>query len=111
MESKGLFPKTDGQKHKDSYELDDLGFLVSLESWSWDFVDRFAHEEGIFFITQVHRELIHYAREFFLSRGRSPMPPEYSRQINQSVKRIHELFPKGLMSIHRLAGLPQPKSC
>lgn len=101
----------DSPSQESSFLLDDMGFLVLTESWSQDFLDRFAWEEGIPSITEAHRSLVNYAREFFLQRGRSPMPPEYARHARCSMKRIHELFPKGLMSIHRLAGLPQPKSC
>lgn len=93
------------------YELDDMGFLAAIQSWSPEFLERFALEEGIPVVTEAHRVLVNYAREFFLQRGRSPMPPEYARYACCGMKRIHELFPKGLMSIHRLAGLPQPKSC
>lgn len=111
MKCETPFTSRDVPPRESSYALDDMGFLVATESWSPDFLDRFAGEEGISSITEAHRSLVNYAREFFLERSRSPIPPEYARKARCSVKRLHELFPKGLMSIHRLAGLPQPKSC
>lgn len=93
------------------YELDDMGFLVSPDRWDRGFVRWLASDEGIVLVTEAHWSLIEYARTHFLQYGNSPMPPQYARYSGTSVKRIYELFPKGLMSIHRLAGLPQPKSC
>jgi TusE/DsrC/DsvC family sulfur relay protein len=93
------------------YEVDDMGFLGSPDRWDRGFVDWLASEEEISFVSPAHWSLIEYARSFFLQNGNSPTPPQYARHSGTSVKRIHDLFPKGLMSVHRLAGLPQPKSC
>lgn len=111
MENEGSCIDEGSSQEESHYQLDDMGFLVSPEQWAPGFVERFAGEEGIGLLTGSHWSLIKYARSFFLTNGRSPMPPEYARQIGQSIRRIQELFPKGLLSIHRLAGLPQPKSC
>lgn len=111
MKGEGGFVCRDGSSQERSYALDDMGFLVSMDSWSADFLDRFAGEEGISSVTEAHRGLINYAREFFLENGRSPMPHEYAKKAHCSNKEIYELFPKGLVSIHRLARLPQPKNC
>lgn len=100
-----------GSPGENFYELDDMGFLASVEKWTPDFVELFACEEGISKVTESHRALINYARDYFLEKGRSPMPPDYARRLGQSIRCIQGLFPKGLMSIHRLAGLPQPKTC
>lgn len=98
-------------REESHYELDDMGFLVSPDRWDREFVKWLASEEGIPVITEAHWSLIEYARSYFLQNCNSPTPPQYARHSGTTVKRIYELFPKGLMSIHRLAGLPQPRSC
>jgi TusE/DsrC/DsvC family sulfur relay protein len=94
-----------------AFDVDDGGFLKDLDRWEEAFVGCFAAEEGIDVLTPVHWKLIRYARSFFQENEKSPMPHQYSTYARMTVKTIHHFFPKGLMSIHRLAGLPQPKTC
>jgi TusE/DsrC/DsvC family sulfur relay protein len=99
------------RRGKSAYDLDDAGFLKDLDEWEEAFVGYFAEEEGIDALTPVHWKLIRYARSFFQQYGKSPMPPQYAMYAQITVKKMHDFFPRGLMSIHRLAGLPQPKTC
>lgn len=93
------------------YELDEAGFLRDSASWDESFPQQYAQEELCPGLEAEHWSLIRFARRYFLEHGQAPMPPEYAKHTRMSVGAICKLFPRGLISIARLAGLPQPKSC
>lgn len=103
--------KTVDDKGARAYQLDDSGFIV--DPWAWDegIARKYAQQESCPRLQDDHWRLILFARQHFLARGQAPMPPDYAKYANMSVGQICGLFPRGLMSIARLAGLPQPKSC
>jgi len=98
-------------KDQPVYDVDSSGFLMNPGQWDDAYVDKFAGEEGIEGLTPIHWKLIKFARSFYKEHGGSPMPPAYSRFSGMSVRKLYTFFPKGLMSIRRPAGLPQPKNC
>ena len=98
-------------KNQQVYDVDSGGFLMNPGEWDDTYVKIFASEEGIKELTPLHWKVIRFARSFYKEHGGSPMPPAYSRFSGMSVRKLCTFFPKGFMSIRRLAGLPQPRNC
>jgi sulfur relay (sulfurtransferase) DsrC/TusE family protein len=93
------------------YPLDDGGFLLDIHCWDEGFVERYAPWEIEGAVTPKHLDLIRFARSHFLRHRKAPMPHDYARHGRLTIRAIHDLFPGGLISLTRLAGLPQPKNC
>lgn len=98
-------------KGEKAYQLDEAGFIVDPRTWDEGFAMKYFQQESCPRLEDDHWRLILFARQHFLAHCHAPMPPDYARYANTSVGRICGLFPRGLMSIARLAGLPQTKSC
>jgi TusE/DsrC/DsvC family sulfur relay protein len=92
--------------------FDNEGFFEHFEDWSEESFEELAREGGIERITDGHRQVIRFLREFYAYNGRAPLNNELRRGTAMSLLELDGLFPQGLrMGARRLAGLPNPKTC
>jgi tRNA 2-thiouridine synthesizing protein E len=92
--------------------FDPEGFLIDPSQWSEEMADLLARESGIEHLEETHWQVIHFIREYYLQNGRSPLHRELKKGIAMSLLEIESLFPGGIkQGAHRLAGLPNPKTC
>jgi len=92
--------------------FDDEGFFVAFEDWSEEVFEALAHESGISQITDQHRHVIHFLRDFYAYNGRAPLNNELRKGSGISLLELERLFPEGLKhGARRLSGLPNPKTC
>jgi TusE/DsrC/DsvC family sulfur relay protein len=92
--------------------FDPEGFFEDFEDWSEEIFEALARESGISPITDRHRRVIGYLREFYAYNGRAPLNNELRRGTGMSLLELDNLFPGGLKEgARRLSGLPNPKTC
>jgi TusE/DsrC/DsvC family sulfur relay protein len=92
--------------------FDDEGFFENFEDWSEEIFEALAGESGISLITDRHRQVVRFLREFYAYNGRAPLNNELRKGIVMSLLELDGLFPEGLRKgARRLAGLPNPKTC
>lgn len=91
--------------------LNDEGYLVDAGQWSPAICQALAEDVGIE-LTAKHWEVINYAREDFVTTGKSPGLRRIASHTSFAIKDLYRLFPKGPGKlIARVAGTPKPKSC
>ena len=92
--------------------FDDEGFFDDFEDWSEEIFEALAHESGISLITDRHRQVVRFLREFYAYNGRAPLNNELRKGTGMSLLELDSLFPGGLKKgARRLSGLPNPKTC
>jgi tRNA 2-thiouridine synthesizing protein E len=92
--------------------FDAEGFFEDFEDWSVEVFEILAGESGISPITDQHRQVVHFLREFYAINGRSPLNNQLRKATGMSLLELDGLFPEGLrQGARRLSGLPNPKSC
>lgn len=92
--------------------FDDEGFFESFEDWSEDLFEELARESGIAPVTDRHRRVIRFLREYYAYNARSPLNNQLRTGTGMSLLELNGLFPEGIkMGARRLAGLPNPKTC
>ena len=53
--------------------FDEEGFLVNPEDWTQDLAEALAGEAGIPELTDRHRHILRFIRDFYLQNGRAPL--------------------------------------
>ena len=92
--------------------FDGEGFFDDFEDWSEEVFEALACESGISPLTDRHRQVVRFLREFYAYNGRAPLNNELRKGIGMSLLELNRLFPEGLkQGARRLAGLPNPKTC
>lgn len=92
--------------------FDREGFLVKPEDWSPGLALLLAGEAGMTGLGQAHWKIIGFLRDYYLSRGKSPLNQELRQGAGLSLLEIEGLFPGGIkQGARRLAGLPNPRGC
>ncbi len=92
--------------------FDSEGFFWEAEDWSEEVAVILAGESGIENLTEAHRKVLHFFREYYLYHGRAPMNRHLKHGTGMNLGEIESLFPEGIrLGARRLAGLPNPKSC
>lgn len=95
-----------------SYEVDEDGFLQSLDSWNKDWVEYVKEEEGISDVTDEHWKVINMLQEYYEKNGIAPMVRILSKVTGFKLKYIYELFPSGPgKGACKMAGLAKPTGC
>jgi TusE/DsrC/DsvC family sulfur relay protein len=95
-----------------TYEVDEDGFLQSLESWNKDWVEYVKVEEGITDVTDEHWKVINMLQEYYEKNGIAPMVRILSKVTGFKLKYIYELFPSGPgKGACKMAGLAKPTGC
>ena len=93
-------------------ELDEDGFLVTLDQWNEDVAKFLAKEEGVEELTEDHWKLINYLKGYFAEYGIAPMVRKMTKESGFSLKEIYDLFPSGpAKGACKVAGLPKPTGC
>jgi tRNA 2-thiouridine synthesizing protein E len=92
--------------------FDDEGFFDDFEEWSEEIFEALAHESGMPLITDQHRQVIRFLRDFYAYNGRAPLHNELRKGTGMTLLELDNLFPEGLKKgARRLSGLPNPKTC
>jgi dissimilatory sulfite reductase related protein len=92
--------------------FDDEGFFESFEEWSEGTFEELARESGLPSITEQHRQVVRFLREYYAYNGRAPLNNQLRKGTGISLLELDDLFPGGIkMGARRLAGLPNPKTC
>ena len=93
-------------------ELDEDGFLVTLDQWNEDVARYLAKEEGDEELCEDHWKLINYLKGYFAEYGIAPMVRKMTKESGYSLKEIYDLFPSGpAKGACKVAGLPKPTGC
>ena len=93
-------------------ELDEDGFLVTLDQWNEDVARYLAKEEGVEDLNEDHWKIINYLRGYFAEYGIAPMVRKMTKESGYSLKEIYDLFPSGpAKGACKVAGLPKPTGC
>ena len=93
-------------------ELDEDGFLVTLDQWNEDVARYLAKEEGVEELNEDHWKIINYLKGYFAEYGIAPMVRKMTKESGYSLKEIYDLFPSGpAKGACKVAGLPKPTGC
>lgn len=93
-------------------EVDEDGFMIDPEVWNEELVKVFAKMEDISELTDDHRKVINYLRDYWKKFGTAPMIRKLCKDTGFSLKEIYELFPSGpAKGACKMAGLPKPTGC
>jgi tRNA 2-thiouridine synthesizing protein E len=93
-------------------ELDEDGFLVTLDQWNEDVARYLAKEEGVEELNEDHWKLINYLKGYFAEYSIAPMVRKMTKESGYSLKEIYDLFPSGpAKGACKVAGLPKPTGC
>jgi len=98
--------------------LDEDGFLVNPNDWSTQVAEYFSAADGVL-LTDLHWQVIQFARDYYRSFGIGPMPKVIVKMLNRqlgceeySIKMLYSLFPETpARRICKYAGTPQPAGC
>ncbi|MFH0728268.1 MAG: TusE/DsrC/DsvC family sulfur relay protein [Pseudomonadota bacterium] len=115
-ESSGEGASSAGPRFREILErrilFDDEGFFTDFEDWSEAVFAVLAAESGISPLTDSHRRVVRFFRDYYACNGRAPMNREVREGIAMSILELERLFPEGIKKgARRLAGLPNPKTC
>jgi tRNA 2-thiouridine synthesizing protein E len=92
--------------------FDDDGFFDDFEDWSEEIFEALARESGMSLITDQHRQVVRFLRDFYAYNGRAPLNNELRKGTGTSLRELDCLFSGGLKNgARRLSGLPNPKTC
>ncbi|MCU0603791.1 MAG: TusE/DsrC/DsvC family sulfur relay protein [Desulfobacterales bacterium] len=92
--------------------FDDEGFFEDFKSWSEAVFEVLAHESGMAVVTDRHRQVVRFLRDFYAYNGRAPLNNQLRQGTGMRLLELEGLFPEGLkQGARRLAGLPNPKTC
>ena len=97
---------------------DAQGYLLNVQDWQESMIPLLAEQEDIS-LTEQHREVIRFVREFYLEFNTSPAIRMLVKAITQKYgedrgnsRYLYRLFPKGpAKQATKLAGLPKPVRC
>ncbi len=88
------------------------GFFNDFYDWSEETFEILAGESGVVSITEQHRQVVRFLREFYAYHGRGPLNRQIKEGVGLSTLEVQQLFPEGIkQGARRLAGLPNPKTC
>jgi tRNA 2-thiouridine synthesizing protein E len=92
--------------------FDEEGFFESFEDWSEEVFVALANESGLVPVTERHRQVVRFLRDYYAANGRAPLNNQIRKGTGMSLLELEGLFPDGIkMGARRLAGLPNPKTC
>lgn len=92
--------------------FDNEGFFLDFDDWSEAVFEILAEECGISPLTDFHRRMVHFFRDYYACNGRAPMNHEILERIPTIILELERLFPGAIRKgARRLAGLPNPKTC
>ncbi len=101
-----------------SYEVDEEGYLLDLNTWVPGLADIMAKDEDAV-LTDAHWEVINFLREYYEEYQIAPAVRVLTKAIGKKLgkdkgnsKYLYELFPYGPgKQACKYAGLPKPTGC
>jgi tRNA 2-thiouridine synthesizing protein E len=95
-----------------AFEVDEDGFLMRFDAWGTEWVEYVKDSEGIAEITDDHKKIVEFLRDYYKKNGIAPMVRILSKNTGFKLKEIYELFPSGPgKGACKMAGLPKPTGC
>jgi len=99
-------------------EVDDDGYLVSLDDWTEGLAQFLADQDDIK-LTPEHWEIINFLRDYYQKYQIAPMIKILVKEIGKAMgkekgntKYLYQLYPGGpAKQACRYAGLPKPTGC
>jgi tRNA 2-thiouridine synthesizing protein E len=92
--------------------IDEEGFLVDMDTWSWDIAEALARGEVVGQLTEDHWKVIEYLRHYYSEYKNVPPDRMVAKGSGCSLDRINELFPSGVVGGGcRIAGIPRSAVC
>jgi TusE/DsrC/DsvC family sulfur relay protein len=85
--------------------VDAAGYLKDPSSWNWDVAQALANSERIGQLTEDHRRVLEYVREYYNCYGDWPLPPRITSDVGADPRRLFHAAPEVLFKV---AGLPNP---
>ncbi|UCE29227.1 MAG: TusE/DsrC/DsvC family sulfur relay protein [Candidatus Bathyarchaeota archaeon] len=93
------------------HALDEEGFVKDPELWSHALAVKMAKEQFNISITELHRRVVEFVREYYLKWGAVPMVKTIRTHLQLSNRQLDEMFKRDTSSsrgvICKLAGLPK----
>lgn len=92
--------------------FDAEGFFNDFTDWTEEICVVLVVESGLAQLTERHRQVIRFFREFYAINGRAPLNSQLRKGTDMSLLELEALFPGGIRNgARRFAGLPNPKTC
>ena len=93
-------------------EVDQDGFLVSIDDWDVHVAEQLACKEGVHKLSAEHWKLIAALRLHYEKHRESPLCRDILIEAGFTKMDMYRLFPSlGYRSAYKLAGLPKPTEC
>jgi len=94
------------------FQTDEAGFLENYENWCDEWVEWIKQQEGIVEITEEHRSVMNFIREYYERNGIAPMIRVLSKKTGLPKERFWELWRSGPGDgACKMAGLAKPAGC
>ena len=89
-------------------EIDEEGFLIDSDKWSKEIAEILARNDVPSGLTEEHWAVLAFMREYYYTFGSVPPVRVLTRRTGLSLRRIKQLFPKGLTKgACKIAGIPR----
>lgn len=93
-----------------AYEIDVDGYMLYPDKWSPEIGADIARKEGISPLTNDHRKVIDFARDYFDRYDSSPRLHKVTQATGFGPEQLAQLFPPHPPAIlAKIAGLPNPR--
>ena len=93
--------------------VNERGFMTDPSQWTPGVAWNLARRQGVANwpreLTSEHWQVIDYTRAYFQAVGNAPSLRYTCKALGLAKKRFSRLFPGGLMTVRRIAGLPGPR--
>src|SRR3972149_5387026 len=94
-------------------EVNEKGFMTDVSQWTPGVAWFLARRQGVRGwprqFTSDHWRVIEYTRVYYEKTGNAPSLRYTCKALGLTKKRFSRLFPGGLMTVRRIAGLPGPR--
>ena len=98
--------------HLEGFELCQAGFLIDPSTWTEEFAARMADACGVAELTEVHWQVIRFARSDWAESGASPNIRRITTGCGVSTKELYAMWPAAPgKTTARIAGLHKPAGC
>jgi dissimilatory sulfite reductase related protein len=92
--------------------FDEEGFLLNPDLWNEKLAKTMARHDGLTELREIHWRVIRFLREYYFTKGKSPLNSELKKGTGLTLAEIEASFPNGIRrGARRLAGLPNPRGC
>ena len=93
---------------KKDVEIDEEGFLISMDEWDDDIAEALAAREGVAPLNATKKDIIRYLRKYYMRNHNFPLLRAVCRNVHaSSVDCVTQEFVDP-MKAWKVAGLPKP---